>query len=183
MTHRNPRPRRTALRLASLGAAAALAACGGAKAGNADAAPSDQTATAGASAAPAAQVANVGHGTLVTVYKSPTCGCCKGWVEHLRQAGFQVEVHDTADVQPVKEAMHLPAQLASCHTARVGGYTVEGHVPADVIAQLLREHPAVDGVAVPGMPMGSPGMEGGAPEHYDVVAFTKDGGTRVYASR
>lgn len=120
---------------------------------------------------------------VVIVYKSPTCGCCAKWVDHIREAGFRVEVRDTVNVQPVKTAHGLPAHLASCHTALVGGYVVEGHVPADVVRRLLRERPDVAGIAVPGMPAGSPGMEGFWTEPYDVIAFGRDGGTSVYESR
>ena len=123
--------------------------------------------------------------TKVVVYKTPTCGCCKKWVEHLQQHGFQVETHDMDNVQPVKVANGLPGGLESCHTSIVNGYVVEGHVPADVIRRLLRERPeGVAGIAVPGMPAGSPGMEGPYPsERYDIVAFTKDGKQSVYESR
>ena len=119
----------------------------------------------------------------VTVYKSPTCGCCNKWVEHLEENGYAVESNDMPNVTPMKQRLGLPQQLASCHTAVVGGYVVEGHVPADVIDQLLEEKPDVVGIAVPGMPIGSPGMEGPNPQSYDVIAFTKDGGQEVYASR
>ena len=118
----------------------------------------------------------------VTVYKSPTCGCCKLWVDHIRDAGFEVVTHDVADVTPVKMEHGVPPRLGSCHTALVGGYVIEGHVPAEDIARLLRERPAVAGLAVPGMPMGSPGMEFGAPEPYDVVAFGKDGSLARFSS-
>jgi len=120
---------------------------------------------------------------LMIVYKSPSCGCCTAWVNHVRQAGFRVVVHDTVDVQPVKARLGVPATLTSCHTARVGRYLIEGHVPADVIQRLLREKPAVAGLAVPGMPIGSPGMEGGRPEPFDVVSFEKQGKTAIYARR
>ena len=96
-------------------------------------------------------------GPVVTVYKTPTCGCCRSWVEHLRTHGFRVETHDVEDVQPVRARHGVPAGLASCHTAVVGGYAVEGHVPADLIARLLRDKPRVAGIAVPGMPMGRRG--------------------------
>jgi hypothetical protein len=166
----------------------ALAACAsppaneqGSGAQQAPPAPAAAVKTAEAAEAPATSPAQA---TLISVYKTPTCGCCKAWVEHLRQAGFRVETHDMDDVQPVKVAVGLPAQLASCHTAKVGNYAIEGHVPADVIARLLREHPSdIAGLAVPGMPAGSPGMEGMGKEPYDVIAFTKTGETRVYASR
>src|SRR5690554_1055230 len=120
---------------------------------------------------------------LVTVYKSPTCGCCSKWVDHLEANGYSVETQDMNNVMPMKQRLGLPAQLASCHTAVVGGYVVEGHVPSDVIDKLLEEKPEIVGIAVPGMPIGSPGMEGPNPESYDILAFTKDGNQSVYASR
>lgn len=125
----------------------------------------------------------VSHGETVTVYKSPSCGCCAKWVDHLRAAGYTVVVHDTDNLDEVMTAFGVPRQLASCHTAKVGKYVVEGHVPADLIAKALREHSGVAGLAVPGMVAGSPGMEGGAPQHYDVVAWTSGGQTSVYARR
>ena len=121
-------------------------------------------------------------GDSVTVYKSPTCGCCKLWVDHLRDAGFDVEVRDKGDVTPHKQRLGVPPRLASCHTAVVDGYVIEGHVPAEDVRRLLATRPDVVGLAVPGMPMGSPGMEFGAPEPYDVIAFGRDGSTRVFAS-
>lgn len=120
---------------------------------------------------------------VAIVYKSPTCGCCAKWVDHMRESGFQVEVRDTVDVMPVKIRHKLPVHLASCHTAMIGGYVVEGHVPADVVRRLLAERPAVTGIAVPGMPMGSPGMEGFRKDPYDVIAYRRDGTTQVYTSR
>ncbi|MCG7886690.1 MAG: DUF411 domain-containing protein [Candidatus Thiodiazotropha taylori] len=96
----------------------------------------------------------------VIVYKSPTCGCCNDWVKHLQQNGFSVQAHDRRDMQLVKCTLNVPQGLQSCHTAVVGDYVVEGHVPAKEIVRLLREKPAVEGISVPGMPMGSPGMEG-----------------------
>ena len=105
-------------------------------------------------------------------------------MEHLKGADFATDVHETADVSPVKTKAGVPASLHSCHTALVGGYVIEGHVPADVIRRLLREKPKIAGLAVPGMPMGSPGMEqGGRVDPYEVIAFTKDGNTSVYAKR
>lgn len=120
---------------------------------------------------------------VVHVYKSPTCGCCKAWVAHLEENGFRTEVEDMPNVDPVKQKLGVPGHLASCHTGVVNGYVIEGHVPADVIRRLLAEKPAVAGLAVPGMPMGSPGMEGLRKEAYDVVAFGKDGSQSVYESR
>jgi hypothetical protein len=121
----------------------------------------------------------------ITVHKSPTCGCCAQWVAHLRASGFPVRVEDHDDLSAVKRRHAVPTGLQSCHTALVEGYVVEGHVPADVIDQLLRERPRVAGVAVPGMPIGSPGMEvpGRLAERYQVMTFDRDGHTTVYASR
>lgn len=123
------------------------------------------------------------QGPVITVYKSPTCGCCTAWVTHVKRAGFRVEIHDTANVQPVKDRWGVPPDLISCHTARVDGYVLEGHIPADLIQRLLQERPAVVGIATPGMPMGSPGMEGGEAEPYDVVTFDKEGRTALFAHR
>lgn len=116
------------------------------------------------------------------VFKSATCSCCKKWIAHMTAAGFTVEAKDVADLTRVKEANHVPMAVRTCHTALVGGYVVEGHVPADVVQGLLREHPALDGIGVPGMPIGSPGMEGPTPQPYKVLAF-RDGRTSVYAER
>ena len=121
--------------------------------------------------------------TDATVYKSPTCGCCAKWVDHLKAHRFRVTVHDLPDLTELKAKHGVPDALQSCHTALVAGYVVEGHVPADVIQQLLKERPKVAGLAVPGMPMGSPGMEGARRDRYEVLAFTRAGETRVYARR
>jgi hypothetical protein len=145
----------------------------------------DAAATTG-SAAPAA--AYHGHGTTASdtstlvVYKSPSCGCCAKWVDHMREHGFKVAVHDMEDVSPIKAKHGVTDQLSSCHTATIGGYVVEGHVPAADVQRLLRERPSIAGIATPGMPMGSPGMEGGRVDRYDVMAFDRSGGTRVFAS-
>jgi hypothetical protein len=120
--------------------------------------------------------------TQVTVYKSPTCGCCSKWVRHLEDNGFSVETHDVRDVTPMKRANGIPTQLSSCHTAFVGGYVVEGHVPASDVKRLLAQRPAVSGLAVPGMPEGSPGMEGPNPERYRVLAFDPEGRIEVFSS-
>ena len=120
----------------------------------------------------------------VTVYKDPTCGCCELWVDHLKAAGFAVTVRDTSDMASVKASFGVPEALGSCHTARAGSYTIEGHVPADLIRKLLAEKPVARGLAVPGMPIGSPGMEQGSrKDRYDVLLFDKTGRTTVYASR
>ena len=122
-------------------------------------------------------------GPTVTVYKSPTCGCCSKWIAHLQAAGFTVVAHDTDDVNAVRSSMGVPFRLGSCHTARVGNYVIEGHVPADLITRLLTEHPAIAGLAVPGMVTGSPGMEGPGAQPYDVMAWDRAGKTSVYAHR
>ena len=122
----------------------------------------------------------------VAVFKSPTCGCCAKWNEHMTAAGYAVTSRDLQDVGVIKDEHRIPSNLRSCHTALVGGYVVEGHVPADVVAKLLAEKPAgVVGIAVPGMPVGSPGMESadGFKAPYQVMAFTKDGQSRVYATK
>lgn len=119
----------------------------------------------------------------VVVYKSPTCGCCNKWVDHMREHGFEVETHDTRDMGRVKAMVGVPGALSSCHTAIVDGYVVEGHVPADVVRRMLEERPEAVGITVPGMPMGSPGMEGPYTERYDILTFDEAGRTRVYESR
>lgn len=117
----------------------------------------------------------------VEVFKSPHCGCCKGWVEHLRQNGFQVQTHDVNDVPAARAKLGMPDRLGSCHTAKVGGYLVEGHVPAADIQRLLKEKPKALGLAVPSMPPGSPGMESPKPVPYDTLLVQADGSTRVFA--
>jgi hypothetical protein len=117
----------------------------------------------------------------IEVWKSPSCGCCGGWVEHLRRAGFAVKVHDMDDLAAVKSANGVPARLGSCHTARVGGYVLEGHVPAADVKRLLAERPAAKGLAVPGMPMDSPGMDGNTGVPYAVILFGGAEGDTVYA--
>jgi len=117
---------------------------------------------------------------LVTVYKSPTCGCCSEWVKHIRASGLRVETQDLGDVSPIRSRYRVPGALASCHTAVVAGYAIEGHVPAADIRRLLRERPKVIGLAVPGMVIGSPGMEQGPPQRYATLAFDERG-YRVFA--
>lgn len=121
----------------------------------------------------------------MTVYKSATCGCCKQWIAHVEKAGFKVTAHDVADLDATKKDLGVPAALASCHTAVLGPYLIEGHVPADVIDKFLAEKPAgARGLAVPGMPQSAPGMDvPGAKDQYDVLLFTATGKTRVYAKR
>lgn len=122
-------------------------------------------------------------GPMVTVYRQAGCDCCLRWVEHLRRAGLRVMVHDGPDTEAIRANYGVPTALQSCHTAIVEGYVVEGHIPVDLITRLLQERPAVRGIAVPGMPIGSPGMEGNRVEHYDVLTFDTDGHTTVFAKR
>jgi hypothetical protein len=118
----------------------------------------------------------------VTVYSSPTCNCCSKWADHMRTQGFSVEVKSELNLRPVKRKLGVPGALASCHTAVVNDYVLEGHVPAEDVKTLLQNAPKVRGLSVPGMPVGSPGMERGARvEPYEVVAFTAAGDTSVVA--
>ena len=119
----------------------------------------------------------------MTVYKNASCGCCNSWINHVRAAGFAVTAYDTDDLSSVMTSMGVPRPLASCHTAKVGNYVIEGHVPADLVKKLLADHPAILGLSVPGMVTGSPGMEGPNPQHYDVIAWDRTGKTSVYARR
>lgn len=117
---------------------------------------------------------------VIEVYKTEMCGCCKEWVKHLEANGFQVKAQNVANPGDYREKFGIPAEYGSCHTGRVGGYAIEGHVPAGEIKRLLREKPQARGLAVPAMPMGSPGMEGPRKDPYDVL-LVKDGGkTSVY---
>lgn len=119
------------------------------------------------------------NGKLV-IYKTPTCGCCHKWVDHVK-GSFTTEVHDLDNVGPIKAKYGVPAELASCHTSLIGNYVIEGHVPASAITRLLKEKPAIVGIAVPGMPAGSPGMEvPGRKDKYEIIAFDKKGKTRVF---
>jgi len=121
--------------------------------------------------------------SVITVYKDPGCDCCVKWAKHLSASGFVVMPNDVQNMDEIKRTMNVPAALRSCHTAVVDRYVIEGHVPADVIKKFLAEKPSALGLAVPGMPIGSPGMEGGKAERYNVLAFERNGTTRVYAKR
>ncbi len=152
-----------------------VAACGGTDAPNESTAVSTQPA-----AVMAASVVNADLPTIL-VYKTAGCGCCNGWIEHLEAAGFQVDARNVRDLMAVKRDAGVPVDHSSCHTALVDGYVVEGHVPADVVKRMLAERPEITGIAVPGMPVGSPGMEGRGAKPYQVKAIDREGGTSVYA--
>lgn len=117
----------------------------------------------------------------VMVYKTPTCGCCTAWMDHLKTHGFEVEAVDLHDLTQIKQRHGVTRELASCHTAVIDGYVIEGHVPATDIKRLLETRPDIVGLTVPGMPMGSPGMEGPVSQPYDVLSFDKAGATKVFS--
>ena len=119
---------------------------------------------------------------VITVYKDPSCGCCKNWIEHLIKHGYRVDAKDTPQMTEIKRTLGVPATLTACHTGMVNGYLIEGHVPAADIDRLLAQKPKIAGLAVPGMPMGSPGMEGARAQRYQVLAFDKKGKTTVFAN-
>jgi hypothetical protein len=120
----------------------------------------------------------------LVVFKSPTCLCCGEWVEHARELGFTVDVRDLPDVAPTKRQLGVPLEATSCHTTTAGGYVFEGHIPADLIAQVLETRPAIAGLAVPGMPQSAPGMYAGGPrEPYEVLQFRRNGEMTLYAQR
>jgi hypothetical protein len=122
-------------------------------------------------------------GPQVTVFKNPSCGCCTAWVDHLKAAGFSVTVTEVPDTAGPRKLAGIAEKLGSCHTARVGGYALEGHVPVADIQRLLKERTDAIGLAVPGMPVGSPGMEvpGGHKDRYEVLLVERNGGTRVWS--
>ena len=117
----------------------------------------------------------------VEVFKSPSCVCCGKWVEHLRQNGFQVQTHDVNDIRATRKQLGMPDQLGSCHTATIGGYVVEGHVPASDIRRLLKDKPKALGLAVPSMRPGSPGMESATPVPYQTLLVQANGMSKVFA--
>lgn len=118
----------------------------------------------------------------IMVFRDPNCGCCGGWVDHIRTAGFTVEVRMEQQMQGIKAQLGVPKELASCHSGTIDGYVIEGHVPAEVIRKLLRERPSLTGIAVPGMPVGSPGMEvpGQKPDPFRVIGFAQGAAGDVY---
>jgi len=165
--------RKSAWGLASLAALLMSTACARAP----DAA--SETARPAQAAAP---VATADSTPVMIVHKTPTCGCCGLWVEHMQRAGFEVEVRDTDDLHPVKARLGVPYGKGSCHTAEVDGYLIEGHVPADDIRRLLAERPKARGLVLPGMPLGSPGMEtpDGRVQPYTVELVAEDGSTSAF---
>lgn len=133
---------------------------------------------AGLTAAIAAQPVQAAE---ITVYKSPWCGCCGQWIDHMRAQGHRVAIRDMENLEAVKKMSGVPEAMQSCHTAIVAGYVVEGHVPAADVARLLAERPKAKGLAVPGMPGGAPGMESAAAEPYEVMLFQRDGNAQVFS--
>ena len=149
-----------------------LAACGTGEARDADGARASD-------GAPASQDADALPTALV--YKTPSCGCCNLWVDHMREAGFEVDARNLNDLIPVKIDAGVPPRMSSCHTALIDGYVVEGHIPAEHVKRLLGDRPDIVGIAVPGMPIGSPGMEGIGARPYQVLSWDRDGNVEVYA--
>ncbi len=158
-----------------------LAACGGAESADAPASSDAGMAAAETPARTASTELSADELPSMVVYKNEFCGCCNGWIEHLQEAGFDVEARNVQDLVSVKVDAGVPTDLSSCHTALIDGYVVEGHVPAHVIKQMLAERPEVAGIATPGMPVGSPGMEGANAQPYEVMAFEADGSRTTYA--
>lgn len=163
-----------------------FAACGGADDGSQRVSLSGD-ASAGSpavAAAPMTAASTAAGGDTIVVYKTPTCGCCSDWVDHARESGFTVVTHDLNDLTPIKQELGVPAGQVSCHTAQVRGYTLEGHVPADLIRRMLDENATFRGLTVPGMPIGSPGMDGpvygGRKDPYEVLLVKADGSASVY---
>lgn len=134
-------------------------------------------------AATGAKTVEAAQWPAIKAYRNPGCGCCEGWVEHMRKAGFEISMMDDPDLNGRRVALGVPDDLAGCHTAMLGDYIIEGHVPAEDIIRFLNEGGKGYGLAVPGMPTGSPGMEmGDSRDAYDVVLFDKQGGRSVFAS-
>lgn len=168
--------------LATVALPGALAALTG---GQARAQAAARPAAGSAPSSPAAPLGAMASAPVVEVWKSPTCGCCKDWIAHLEANGFRTMAHDVGNTA-MRERLGIAPEYGSCHTARVAGYAVEGHVPAADLHRLLRERPAAIGLAVPRMPVGSPGMDGpeygGRRDPYDVLLLKRGGGHQVFAS-
>lgn len=129
----------------------------------------------------AAGTAGAQSATQIEVFKSPYCGCCEKWIGHMERSGFKVNAHNVNDVPAARKNLGMPDRLGSCHTAKVGGYVIEGHVPAADVQRLLKEKPKAIGLAAPGMPQGSPGMETTTPAPYETLLVLIDGSARVFA--
>ena len=129
----------------------------------------------------AAGTAGAQSATQIEVFKSPYCGCCEKWIGHMERSGFKVNAHTVNDVPVARKNLGMPDRLGSCHTAKVGGYVIEGHVPAADVQRLLKEKPKAIGLAAPGMPQGSPGMETTAPVPYETLLVQTGGSTHVFA--
>jgi hypothetical protein len=136
----------------------------------------------GASGVAESRIHDDSKAPTITVYKDPNCGCCKSWIEHLIKHGYRVDAKDTPNMADIKTGLGVPSGLTACHTGVVNGYLIEGHVPAEDIDRLLKQKPKIAGLAVPGMPAGSPGMDSQHPQKYQVIAFDKAGKTSVFAS-
>jgi hypothetical protein len=160
----------------SLASAAALAACS-------PSTPEAEPAGSAVAPAPVSTAASGSDSTTLVVYKESTCPCCNAWVDYMRNNGFRVVTYNVSDLDAVKQKHAIASNLQSCHTTEVGGYYVEGHVPADLVRKLLAERPRIAGITVPGMPVGSPGMEVGPPEPYDILSVDSAGRTAVFGSR
>lgn len=151
-----------------------------------DAASAENSATSGAETALPAGVVAAQDLPIIKMYKNPSCACCGEWVEHMRVNGFRVDVEEAGfNLMQIKAEHGVSPNLASCHTALVGDYVLEGHVPADVVRQLVSERPDIRGLAVPGMPAGVPGMPDPGPNRdpYQILAIQHDGSTELYATR
>ena len=161
--------------IVSLTSAVVLAACS----------PSTPDVEPSASAAPppVSVPVSASDSTTLVVYKESTCPCCNAWVDYMRNNGFRVVTYNVTDLNAVKQKHDIADNLQSCHTTEVGGYFVEGHVPVDMVRKLLAERPPIAGIAVPGMPVGSPGMEVGPPEPYDILSVDSAGRTTVFGSK
>ncbi|MCR4342166.1 MAG: DUF411 domain-containing protein [Gemmatimonadaceae bacterium] len=160
----------------SLTSAAALAACS-------PSTPEAEPAASAVAPAPVSAAASGSDSTTLVVYKESTCPCCNAWVDYMRNNGFRVVTYNVSDLDAVKQKHNIASNLQSCHTTEVGGYYVEGHVPADLVRKLLAERPRIAGITVPGMPVGSPGMEVGPPEPYDILSVDSAGRTAIFGSR
>ncbi len=136
----------------------------------------------GLAVSPAVALVATAATNVIEVYHDPACGCCVNWIRYMQAQGYVVMAHEDSSMATVKARLGVPASAASCHTAKIGGYVIEGHVPVQDIRRLPTERPDAVGLAAPGMPMGSPGMEMGAPERYDVMLIGRDGSVRVYAT-